>query len=206
MNSNKNDTCASEGAELPVEFPHLFPMLGARMKPYQVIAKHLREATKHIDAKPVENAEEPMGFPHLFWMLGVIASGAMNETKSSRWLGYVYAVLRDKQAVPEITTSQLETFNEYDGIKYDLTRLRSSVEITEGYLKEANEMQGTTEFLIDDDSLPNLYAILRYVHGSLTTAMTANFWIGYVQGCMVAKGMLNVNEERDRTRPIFNGY
>ncbi len=30
-------------------------------------------------------------------------------------------------------------------------------------------------------------------------------WLGYVQGILVVKGMLNVNEERDRTRTIFNG-
>ena len=32
-----------------------------------------------------------------------------------------------------------------------------------------------------------------------------NRWLGYVQGVMVAKGMIKVNEERDRTRAIFNG-
>ncbi|MFS1428068.1 hypothetical protein LMH73_013140 [Vibrio splendidus] len=32
-----------------------------------------------------------------------------------------------------------------------------------------------------------------------------NRWLGYVQGVMVMKGMLNVDSERKRTRTIFNG-
>lgn len=30
-------------------------------------------------------------------------------------------------------------------------------------------------------------------------------WLGYIQGCMVFYGLLNVNEERNNTRHIFNG-
>ncbi|EBS4516543.1 hypothetical protein DQT32_03880 [Salmonella enterica subsp. enterica serovar Braenderup] len=30
-------------------------------------------------------------------------------------------------------------------------------------------------------------------------------WLGYIQGCMVSKGILDVNEERDATRQVFNG-
>lgn len=30
-------------------------------------------------------------------------------------------------------------------------------------------------------------------------------WLGYIQGCMTMKGYLVVNEERNATRPIFNG-
>lgn len=29
--------------------------------------------------------------------------------------------------------------------------------------------------------------------------------LGYIQGCMVCKGLITVNEERDLTRGIFNG-
>jgi len=29
-------------------------------------------------------------------------------------------------------------------------------------------------------------------------------WVGYIQGVMAARGYLNVNAERDRTRPIYN--
>lgn len=29
-------------------------------------------------------------------------------------------------------------------------------------------------------------------------------WIGFIQGCLASKGMLDVNVERDRTRPIFH--
>ncbi len=30
-------------------------------------------------------------------------------------------------------------------------------------------------------------------------------WLGYVQGVMVCKGYITVQEERELTRPIFNG-
>lgn len=30
-------------------------------------------------------------------------------------------------------------------------------------------------------------------------------WLGYIQGVLVTRGILNVNEERDLTRKIFNG-
>ena len=32
-----------------------------------------------------------------------------------------------------------------------------------------------------------------------------NRWLGYVQGVMVMKGLLDVDKERNRTRSIFNG-
>lgn len=28
-------------------------------------------------------------------------------------------------------------------------------------------------------------------------------WIGFVQGCMACRGLLNVDAERDRTRPLY---
>lgn len=30
-------------------------------------------------------------------------------------------------------------------------------------------------------------------------------WLGYIQGCMVMKNLITVQEERDLTRGIFNG-
>lgn len=34
----------------------------------------------------------------------------------------------------------------------------------------------------------------------------ASRWLGYVQGCLVMKGMLNVDEERDFSRPLFSPH
>lgn len=31
-------------------------------------------------------------------------------------------------------------------------------------------------------------------------------WIGFVQGVLAARGIIDVNFERDRTRPIFHDY
>ncbi|AQW88983.1 hypothetical protein FDH34_gp462 [Serratia phage BF] len=30
-------------------------------------------------------------------------------------------------------------------------------------------------------------------------------WLGYIQGCMVSKGLINVQEERELTRDVFQG-
>lgn len=30
-------------------------------------------------------------------------------------------------------------------------------------------------------------------------------WLGYIQGCMVSQNLINVEDERNSTRPIFNG-
>ena len=30
-------------------------------------------------------------------------------------------------------------------------------------------------------------------------------WLGYIQGVLVMKGVFSVEEEREYTRPIFNG-
>jgi hypothetical protein len=30
-------------------------------------------------------------------------------------------------------------------------------------------------------------------------------WLGFIQGCMAYRGLLNVNEERDATRDVFKG-
>lgn len=30
-------------------------------------------------------------------------------------------------------------------------------------------------------------------------------WLGYIQGCMVCQGLINVEDERNATRNIFNG-
>lgn len=37
------------------------------------------------------------------------------------------------------------------------------------------------------------------------TETKANRWLGYIQGVMACKGYINVSEERNRTRNIFNG-
>lgn len=41
--------------------------------------------------------------------------------------------------------------------------------------------------------------------GKLSSNTKEHRWLGYVQGVLVVRGVLNVDEERDKTRKIFNG-
>jgi len=68
--------------------------------------------------------------------------------------------------------------------------------------------EGVKDPLANDSRLS-----LGNLHWMCTTgANTANMmpedkaarWIGFVQGCLAMRGMINVDEERDFTRPLFH--
>lgn len=53
---------------------------------------------------------------------------------------------------------------------------------------------------------PHLLWMLRQIiDGNLSSETKENRWLGFVQGVMVARNLLDVEEERNRTREIFNG-
>lgn len=54
-------------------------------------------------------------------------------------------------------------------------------------------------------SEPHLVWMLEQITMEYMSRTKANRWLGYVQGVMVAKGFINVQDERNRTRHIFNG-
>lgn len=45
----------------------------------------------------------------------------------------------------------------------------------------------------------------KIIGDSSMSDIKKNRWLGYVQGCLTKDDQLNVDEERDRTRQIFNG-
>lgn len=49
----------------------------------------------------------------------------------------------------------------------------------------------------------HLTAMLIEIQSGKITGDKAHRWLGYVQGCMVMRGWLDVDQERDRTRPFF---
>lgn len=51
----------------------------------------------------------------------------------------------------------------------------------------------------------HLVGMLQQIAQSTIPRVKANRWLGYVQGILVMKGMLDVQTERDATRSIFNG-
>ena len=51
----------------------------------------------------------------------------------------------------------------------------------------------------------HLVWMLQQIAQGTIPRIKANRWLGYVQGTLVMKGMLDVQTERDATRSIFNG-
>lgn len=52
----------------------------------------------------------------------------------------------------------------------------------------------------------HLVWMLIEIKNSTTMSETKKHrWLGYVQGCMVFKGLITVDNERELTRGIFNG-
>lgn len=58
----------------------------------------------------------------------------------------------------------------------------------------------------DPTNLNHLYWMCNGIYmDKLSSETKSHRWLGYVQGVLVMKGLLDVNEERDRTRETFNG-
>lgn len=48
--------------------------------------------------------------------------------------------------------------------------------------------------------------MLQQISEDLTMSETKRHrWLGYIQGILVMKGVFTVEEEREYTRPLFNG-
>lgn len=55
-------------------------------------------------------------------------------------------------------------------------------------------------------SLPHLLWMLDQLIAPSTMSLTKRHrWLGFIQGCMIKDGLLNLQEERLNTRAIFDG-
>jgi len=58
----------------------------------------------------------------------------------------------------------------------------------------------------DPTNINHLYWMTCQVHSDkLSSETKCHRWLGYVQGVLVMKGLLDVDKERNFTRNIFNG-
>lgn len=62
-----------------------------------------------------------------------------------------------------------------------------------------------TRFAVQSDDHPTRYAHLRWMLVQIPTLENdkAHRWLGFVQGVMRCAGLIDVNVERDFTRPLF---
>lgn len=55
-------------------------------------------------------------------------------------------------------------------------------------------------------SLPHLLWMLEQLIAPSTMSLTKRHrWLGFIQGCMIKDGLLNVQDERRNTRAVFDG-
>ena len=71
---------------------------------------------------------------------------------------------------------------------------------------EGAENQGTPVEGIAEAQTPHLRWMLNHCLGHFMEwpVDKTSRWIGFVQGVMACRGLLDCNEERDRTRPFFH--
>lgn len=167
-----------------------------------VIKKNFSSATI-----PVETPDSPTSENHLCWMLSVVESSTdMTDTKSIRWVGYIYGVMHSESKLPNLTLELLEClYQTKKGVKIPVEAHEPCVNVALYYLDIAKERIGITTFHLSKKSINNTYCILRHITSHDHTAISANFWLGYAQGYLVKNNRLDVQSERDRTRAIFNG-
>lgn len=168
------------------------------MKPYLEISAILLSRI-HCPAK--ENPDDPLSLPHLKWMLSEINNDAMSNTKSSRWLGYVYAALESLNIVETLEREQIpERFSELERSGHHACNF-----VCEGYLNtDILSFNNNTDTKTPEHIL-RIKSILETITNNTMSDQESNFLLGYAQGIMVENGLLNVNEERNRTREIFKG-
>ena len=85
-------------------------------------------------------------------------------------------------------------------------------ELIEKYVKDCisllppNAIQGIEQKPGDETNPIHLLWMLQQITEDETMSQTKRHrWLGYIQGVLVMKGVFTVTEERDYTRPIFNG-
>lgn len=147
--------------------------------------------------KATENIER-MSLTHLKWMLEEIKNNEMSETKSSRWLGYVISIITLKGIkLPKYLM-------DYNLSKIKEKNITSHSIVAKTYLdrqiiKSLNENQ---KKIIDEyDCFNKLNIIIE----NKVSELELNRMLGFIQGVFVYLEIINVDEERDKTREYFNG-
>lgn len=73
---------------------------------------------------------------------------------------------------------------------------------------KANETLLNSDFISEDCKYLKLLRLVNEAHdnGYKYPTDKLNRWLGYIQGVLIAYGILNVNEERDYSRPLLHSF
>ena len=100
----------------------------------------------------------------------------------------------------------IKNFNQ-DLNEYDANIFNPEIVVANKYIDLFNT-QGVS--ILRNENDPTSHGHLRWmlqeiVDNVYLSKTKKNRWLGYVQGCMVKDGLIDVEKERDNTRNIFNG-
>ncbi len=144
-----------------------------------------------LQCKIKENVDR-QSYTHLKWMLDQVIKAPYSSTKMNRWLGYVQGVMiyNKKEEWSVMVSLEDCTAKEYNDI------VVSHLTIVNDYLKEQRVLDQQYFFT---------ETLLKQLSKDQINSDDANRLLGIVQGIFVCNDILNVEEERTRTRQIFKG-
>lgn len=164
------------------------------------IAKNMINSYSDFDIESKEDPNNPLSLHHLRWMLETIISSDYSDTKMSRWLGYIQGAYAYKK--PNETESLLDFDRATSKIKDYQDKTTSHLVIVNDYLSGQFDGFNHDDF---DFGNYNLLFLLNVIKQEHMDSVEANRLLGFIQGILVCKGLLDVEQERNRTRKIFNG-
>lgn len=160
------------------------------MVKYKKTAINMIEKYKELQCKQSENPDRT-SYPHMRWMLEEVINSNYSSTKMNRWLGYVQGVLSFKKMEDPLILADINHC--YNKKNDDI--VTSHLNVVRGYLQQD----------IDHPEKSVTKNILKLIDLNLMNSDDANRLLGIVQGIYVCNGIIDVEEERDRTRKLFNG-
>lgn len=149
----------------------------------------LGRARAHLSVMPAPEREADL-HPHLPWMLDHVEArqGDWPEDKCGRWLGFVTGRLAERGAEIEIGREETSPVVDFGVLQAHLGLL-----MRYGKIADAAGM---------DDVKRLCMSGLRLSRGEGPFAIGLD--LGYVQGVLADRGLIDVNTERDVTRPLFH--
>lgn len=163
------------------------------------IAENIIKDYPAFNLKAEENLDRE-SFSHLRWMLEEVIKNEMSDTKASRWLGYVQGVMAYKGI------EDYEKLLDLDNIrnKGD-SNVTSHIEVLKQYLNPETGIHLMPEYSQRILNKFNIEVLLKDITEDKWHHADANRIFGIVQGILCCVGYMNVEEERNRTRHLFNG-
>lgn len=168
--------------------------------------KHISIAKELIKNHPFLSDGKPdeknfQSFSHLRWMLDNVISDEMSDTKASRWLGYVQA----QMVLSHLTSYEKMLDIENVKPKLDRDKIVSHIEVIQYYLDPNIGIDRMPYFLRKKFETFNIKEILLKINKDKWDSCDANRILGIIQGILCDLEFIDVLEERERTRSIFNG-